>query len=379
MEQVERQGCQVRGVSGITQTRTVFQRREINMNKLNQPRSFILANWIQRYPVPAFFLLTLIISWSIWFLAPVWSGTDRYLFDTWVQIGSFGPAMAAWLVSAQMNPRPVRTSFASQFALFLLAYPITLAIWWYGRPIMLGAPTRGHWTDFVIAGMPALIISGFASGKQGVRYWLSSLRKWHVGAGPYLLAFLIWPALIIAGNALAPLLGFSVPDAPYRLSWSLLWMFPLNLLCILFYGGGNEEPGWRGLSQPLLQKKYSPLVAGLILGVVWALWHVPLALIDIYGTGLGGLWLRLFTIPYGVFFAWMFNRSRGSLIPVWLLHGMSNNSPAFFPRSTFVVFSLGFVLLIFLVILDKMWKRAAQPSDVDKFLADEPISSPIGP
>lgn len=212
-----------------------------------------------------------------------------------------------------------------------------------------------NWTDFAIAVLPALIVSGLASRKQGVHDWLSSLRNWRVGVGLYLLAFLLWPALIVVGNALAPLLGFSVPDAPYNVSWRLLWMFPLNLLCILFYGGGNEEPGWRGFAQSMLQKKYSPLIAGLILGVVWALWHVPLSLNGYYSRGVGGLVNRLFTIPYGVFFAWMLNRSRGSLIPVWLLHGMSNNSGAFLPRADIPVFGLGLVLLIFLVIKDKMW------------------------
>ncbi len=347
------------------------------MNQNKKSLSSRFTEWTQRRPVLVFSILTLLFSWPIWFLAPVVSGKDRYLFDTWVQIGSFGPAFAAWFVAVQVNPKPVRTSIFSRIRLFLLAYPVTFAIWWFGRPIMLEQSTRGHWTDFVIAALPALIISGFASGKQGARDWLSSLKKWRVGWGPYLLAFLSWPALIAAGNALAPLLGFSVPDAPYSLSWSLLWMFPLNLLCILFYGGGNEEPGWRGFAQPLLQRRFSPLAAGLILGAVWALWHVPLAFLDIYGTGIGGLWVRLFTIPYGVFFAWMFNRSRGSLIPVWLLHGMSNNSAGFFPRSTIVVFSLGFVLLIFLVIKDKMWKRAVEPVDIEKSLTSGGIKSPI--
>jgi uncharacterized protein len=292
---------------------------------------------ITRYPLAAFFAITLLLSWSIRFLAPIMSEKDRYVFDSLVQIGSFGPA---------------------------------LAIWWYGRSLMMEQTTRGHWTDFAIAVLPALIISGLASGNQGRRDWLSSLTKWRVGASPYLLAILLWPALIVSGNALAPLLGFSVPNAPYSLFWQLLWIFPMNLLCILFYGGGNEEPGWRGFAQPMLQSKYSPLVAGLILGVVWALWHVPLNLIGYYSSGVGGLIIRLFTIPYGVFFAWMFNRSRGSLIPVWLLHGMSNNSAAFFPRSTLIVFSLGFVLLIFLVIKDKMWELNTTQLTIDRSVAD---------
>jgi membrane protease YdiL (CAAX protease family) len=322
--------------------------------------------WFARHPVVVFVLLAFLISWLIWFLAPNWAGGDRYIFDSLVQIGSFGPAIAAWWVSAWLNPQPVRTSRPVKFGLFLLAYPVSLAIWWFGRPIMMEQATRGHWTDYAIAALPALIVSGFASGKQGVRDWLSSLRKWRIGAGPYLLAILLWPVLIVVGNALAPRLGFNVPDAPYDLSWRLLWLFPLNLLCIMFYGGGNEEPGWRGFAQPMLQKKFSPLVAGLLLGLVWALWHVPLNLNGYYSSGVSGLLTRLFTIPYGIFFAWMFNRSRGSLLPVWLLHGMSNNSGAFLPRADLPVFGLGFVLLILLVIKDKMWVPMKDQTDQER-------------
>jgi membrane protease YdiL (CAAX protease family) len=348
------------------------------MNKYMNSRSNFFTKWIQDHPVVTFVLLTFLYSWTVWFLVPVLSGKDENVFQTLIAIGAFGPAFAAWFVSAQINPKPARTSFSSRLVLFILAYPITFAIWWFGRTIGLELAPRTHWTDFVLAALPALIVSGFASGKQGVRDWLSSLRKWRVGVGPYLLAFLLWPALIVAGNALARLLGFSVPPAPYSLSWSLLWLVPLNLLNILFYTGGNEEPGWRGLAQPLLQKKYSPLVAGLMIGAIWGLWHVPLSLIDgSYTGGIGGLWVRVFELPYGVFFAWMLNRSRGSLIPVWLLHGMSNNCAEFLPRSKIVIFTLASVFLILLAIEDKMWKRQAQPVGFDMASADRAINLPV--
>jgi hypothetical protein len=131
-------------------------------------------------------------------------------------------------------------------------------------------------------------------------------------------------------------------------------MFPLNLLCILFFGGGNEEPGWR-LCPTHAPDEVQPFSRRFDPGRVWALWHVPLNINGYYSSGVGGLVTRLFTIPYGVFFAWMLNRSRGSLIPVWLLHGMSNNSGAFLSRADIPVFGLGLVLLVFLVIKDKMW------------------------
>jgi hypothetical protein len=69
------------------------------------------ANLFVRHPIAAFFSFTLLLSWSIWFLAPVMSGADRYLFDSLVQIGSFGPAIAAWIVASLVNPKPTYTSF----------------------------------------------------------------------------------------------------------------------------------------------------------------------------------------------------------------------------------------------------------------------------
>ncbi len=49
-----------------------------------------------------------------------------------------------------------------------------------------------------------------------------------------------------------------------------------TLIFVLCLGGGLEEPGWRGFGLPVLQKRYSPLAATAILGLVWGVWHVPL-------------------------------------------------------------------------------------------------------
>jgi membrane protease YdiL (CAAX protease family) len=42
------------------------------------------------------------------------------------------------------------------------------------------------------------------------------------------------------------------------------------------YQGGNEEIGWRGTMQPILQKRFSFTMASVIVSVVWVCWHIPL-------------------------------------------------------------------------------------------------------
>ena len=48
----------------------------------------------------------------------------------------------------------------------------------------------------------------------------------------------------------------------------------------MIIGGGIEEIGWRGLLQPELEKKYPHIVAAVSVGIIWAIWHLPLWFID---------------------------------------------------------------------------------------------------
>jgi membrane protease YdiL (CAAX protease family) len=76
-----------------------------------------------------------------------------------------------------------------------------------------------------------------------------------------------------------------------------------------FLGGGFEEPGWRGFALPRLQRRHSPLVATLLFGLLWGLWHTPP-----YGP-LG------FILPLvlAFYYTWLYNRT-GSVLLCILLH-----------------------------------------------------------
>jgi CAAX protease family protein len=81
----------------------------------------------------------------------------------------------------------------------------------------------------------------------------------------------------------------------------------LLITAVIF--GGQEEPGWRGYALPRLEQRHAPLVATLILGLGWGVWHIPL-----YGP-LG------FVVPLvlAFFYTWLYNRTQSVLLCI-LLH-----------------------------------------------------------
>ena len=70
----------------------------------------------------------------------------------------------------------------------------------------------------------------------------------------------------------------------------------------MIIGGGIEEIGWRGLLQPELEKKYSHIIAAVSVGIIWAVWHLPLWFIN--GTNqqkMNFLWFCINTIMLSFF------------------------------------------------------------------------------
>jgi membrane protease YdiL (CAAX protease family) len=92
--------------------------------------------------------------------------------------------------------------------------------------------------------------------------------------------------------------------------------------------GAWEEPGFRGYALPRLQIGRSALFAGLTLGVVWALWHLPFFI-----TGVDHWNEIVQLIAWTVVFTWLFNNTQGSVLLAMLMHAMSNTvSGSFFSQ-----------------------------------------------
>jgi uncharacterized protein len=187
-------------------------------------------------------------------------------------------------------------------AFVLLAYGISWAIWVPG--LLAGG------------GLPVLAIGAFGPAVAAalVTWWVGgSLREWIRPLGRWRVPVRFWayalglPALIFAAvNASLAVAG--QPVDPSRLGGVLL-PYLATFVLVALVGGGQEEPGWRGFALDRLQARHSPLVATLLLGVVWGGWHLP-----IYGAAAVGPLMFVF------YYTWLWNRTHSLLLCV-LLHG----------------------------------------------------------
>jgi uncharacterized protein len=165
----------------------------------------------------------------------------------------------------------------------------------------------------------AVLVLALTTGRSGVISVLRRMGRWRVHPAWYLVA--LASPIVMSGGAtlLNVLLGARTPTPAELGAWTGLIPTFFLLLLVPGIGGAWEEPGWRGYALPKLQATHSALSASLVLGTVWALWHLPLIVIGrIPRSDL------LFVVASTVVFTWLFNSTNGSLLLVMLMHAMNN-------------------------------------------------------
>jgi len=178
--------------------------------------------------------------------------------------------------------------------------------------------------------LAAIVLVLIEGRKGGLRELLSRALIWRVGVKWWIIALFFMLVPSVASLYLYNLLGGPTVD------WSglqpLYQIFPSFIFLTLAAGIG-EEFGWRGFLLPRLQARHNALVSGLIVGVAWATWHVPMFFIE--GTSqyehrlAGGLLpailgYAVFVIVQSVQFTWLFNNTKGSVLLAAVFHGASN-------------------------------------------------------
>lgn len=205
-------------------------------------------------------------------------------------------------------------------------FVFTLALSWVAVALAPRLPAGGG-SIFVLAlFMPALVaiwLTARSEGPSGLEALFARVLQWRVGlrwygfAIGYMLAIRLTAALIqrvVAGSW--PGFGH---EPGYAIAGAILASTPFQ---------AGEEIGWRGYALPRLARKFGFGSAGLIVGVVWAVWHFPLFFL-LPGNANYGQSFPLFflgVVPLSVAMTWLYVHTKGSILLAMLMHSSVNQT-----------------------------------------------------
>lgn len=214
---------------------------------------------------------------------------------------------------------------------FVITFAVTWTLW--GAANDAAEPLRtvlfllGAWSP----GIVALGLTAVTTGRQGVGTLLRRLIAWQVPVRWYVFA-LSYLAVIKVSVALIYRIGTgSWPpfgDDPWYL------MLAATVGSTLIGGQAGEEVGWRGYALPRLAERYGFAGGSVLLGIVWAVWHIPLFLVpaaDTFGQSFPLYLLQVTAVSVAM--AWLYVNTAGSLLPVMLIHAAINNTKDIVPSA----------------------------------------------
>jgi membrane protease YdiL (CAAX protease family) len=216
---------------------------------------------------------------------------------------------------------------------FILAFLISWPVWISGDLLL----PEGLRTITLVIGAfgpfcAAIILVRVTEGRSGLRHWFRTIFNFRIPLFWYLLGGILAPFIIASLHHLIYLALGGLSGVDFGPQWLgyFVYLIPTALLT-----GGNEEPGWRGYITPVLIRKFNIIVANVIIGVLWALWHLPMYLTGDWGGNNQPIsWLIAYCIPLSVILTWLFYRSKRSIVPVMLLHAGSNVVFQYFPMES---------------------------------------------
>ncbi|NLV06209.1 CPBP family intramembrane metalloprotease [Haloarcula rubripromontorii] len=232
-------------------------------------------------------------------------------------------------------------------AFFVLAYALA---WGVELVPDLAGMTQPSWTSWFFAGFlsalapsvaAALVIA--ASG-ESVRDWFRSVAKVRVHPKWYAAAIVVPFVIVYAAGVVSWALGGPIDWSAFEISPTTI-VFGIVIGTLL--GGGQEEFGWRGFTQPELQERYGAFRAAVVVGVFWGLWHLPQFLPGGFRADWGPLMVGSYfvgIVGFSVLLAWVFNGSGGSAWLAMVMHGADNATQGRLPIDLSVVAPDGVLL-----------------------------------
>ena len=245
-----------------------------------------------------------------------------------------------------------------------LFFTATFAVAWaFFIPVAAAIPHSGVLGSMLATlgafapSLVALALTARDEGQPGVRALLARTVQGGVPARWYLFAI---------GYTAAVKLCVALLHRAFTGAWPRFGTLPLYVIpfaiAISTPVQAGEEIGWRGYALPRLARRIGLAPASLVLGVIWALWHLPLFFVrwaDTYGQSFPMYALQVTALS--VAFAWLWVRTGRSLLLTMLLHAAANNSKDIVPSASAIApgtFGLNASLVAWLTVA-VFWACAA--------------------
>lgn len=219
---------------------------------------------------------------------------------------------------------------------FVLTFAVTWIAWLASARLgsLAGGGLFGTGGPVFLLGVfaPALVALGLTwhdQGRDGVVSLLARVGRWRVDRRWYLIALGYMAATKLLAAVIARLVTGTWP-AFGETSWLLM----IGAILVSTWVQAGEEVGWRGYALPRLWEHLGLGGASVVLGVIWALWHLPLFFIAGTGSDTQSFPIYLIIVTnISVAIAWVYWKTGGSLLLVMVMHASVNNTTGIVPAA----------------------------------------------
>lgn len=228
---------------------------------------------------------------------------------------------------------------------FLLIFGTSAIIWLIGAVVEQLIPELPVTIPFSSLMFASPIIAGCyctyrENGFQGVKELLKKTFDYERVKGKvwYLPTFFLMPAVTGIQYGMLRLMHRPIPNT--QISFSTLLVFP----AIFFIAAIGEEVGWQGYAIDRLQARLNALSASLLLGIVWAAWHV-IPMIQMGQTPVWIMWQGINIAVTRILIVWIYNNAGKSVFLAVLYHAMYNVCTMLFPGYDPIIVTLTLIVL----------------------------------
>ena len=282
--------------------------------------------------------------------------------------GTCGPGLAGIIVTAITNTQPKQGTKRSSWLAFLIALVVSALV-------CLASIVTSNIAPFsiplllltLVAAIPvAFVISMAFSRIPAVKSYLFSLVRLRGMWGWIILALVLFPALFLLSTIISASLGrqaVAVNQVPQTgpTGWVVIGLIALKFFYqLFFFNAVGEETGWRGFALPRMQARLSPLIASLIISLLWINWHLFLWKAEGNPFSSWEYWMIQYAlhITTALIIGWIYNRSKGSILVTGITHAAANTGNAVFSNMDPLILILVLAVAALVMILTgRMWKK----------------------